>query len=456
MVAPDWAVTTNVADGGFIEPVRPFVSSTFRDMNRERDELVKRVFPRLRNMCLQRGSDFLPVDLRWGVTKDQADSGQVVNLCLDKITQTAPFFMCLLGERYGWHQDPSQEEDLLLQTTKENAAAAGHTWVTTDENKYKSVTELEINQAVFRPQDAHPQRLPPTGAYFYLRADDFYAGHEDELWPGLSESKRVAILDSDFREAGAHARAQMVLLKQSIKDRGLKWREYRTAEELGRLVLEDWSAELKELLGRDRERGGAVGAAATAGAATPAPLPSKLLSQPPSPRPPLSRSYSMGADLRREGVAHRAFERRRAHGFVRTAEVEGLWAWLRAKTAAALGPLRPASQMSPMSPMSPMSMSPLAPAAGGALLRAPLLGRAPSPRTDSIGLSVRADDAHAGGRLLLVLGQAGSGKSTALARFDWPGALALAQDNSIPLPGGMVALDADKITEADQEIKSSE
>ena len=29
-------------------------------------------------------------------------------------------------------------------------------------------------------------------------------------------------------------------------------------------------------------------------------------------------------------------------------------------------------------------------------------------------------------------------------------------DNSIPLPGGMVALDADKITEADQEIKSSE
>lgn len=36
--------------------VRVFVSSTFRDMQAEREELIKRVFPRLRRMCEPRGS----------------------------------------------------------------------------------------------------------------------------------------------------------------------------------------------------------------------------------------------------------------------------------------------------------------------------------------------------------------------------------------------------------------
>jgi hypothetical protein len=37
--------------------VRVFVSSTFRDMQTERDELVKRVFPGLRMLCVVRWDD---------------------------------------------------------------------------------------------------------------------------------------------------------------------------------------------------------------------------------------------------------------------------------------------------------------------------------------------------------------------------------------------------------------
>jgi hypothetical protein len=36
--------------------IRVFVSSTFRDMFAEREELVKRVFPQLRKLCEQRGA----------------------------------------------------------------------------------------------------------------------------------------------------------------------------------------------------------------------------------------------------------------------------------------------------------------------------------------------------------------------------------------------------------------
>ena len=81
--------------------VRVFVSSTFSDMHAERDELVKRVFPQLRNMCEQRGVTRGEVDLRWGVTDEQAAEGQVLPICLEEIRRCRPYFVELLGERCG-------------------------------------------------------------------------------------------------------------------------------------------------------------------------------------------------------------------------------------------------------------------------------------------------------------------------------------------------------------------
>ena len=51
--------------------IRVFVSSTFRDMHAEREELIKRIFPRLRKMCAERSVAWGEVDLRWGVTAEQ-------------------------------------------------------------------------------------------------------------------------------------------------------------------------------------------------------------------------------------------------------------------------------------------------------------------------------------------------------------------------------------------------
>jgi len=77
--------------------IRVFVSSTFRDMQLERDELVKRVFPRLRRMCEQRGVAWSEVDLRWGVTDEQKAEGDVLPICLAEIDRTRPYFIGLLG-----------------------------------------------------------------------------------------------------------------------------------------------------------------------------------------------------------------------------------------------------------------------------------------------------------------------------------------------------------------------
>ena len=90
--------------------IRVFISSTFRDMMRERDLLVKEVFPELRRKCAKRFVTFTEVDLRWGITEAPANEGQVLPLCLAEIERSRPYFIGLLGERCGWIPDTIRPE----------------------------------------------------------------------------------------------------------------------------------------------------------------------------------------------------------------------------------------------------------------------------------------------------------------------------------------------------------
>jgi hypothetical protein len=54
------------------QKVHVFISSTFNDMDAERDYLVKRVFPELQDWCERRKLRLVDVDLRWGVTEADA------------------------------------------------------------------------------------------------------------------------------------------------------------------------------------------------------------------------------------------------------------------------------------------------------------------------------------------------------------------------------------------------
>ena len=80
------------------QTVRVFISSTFRDMQAERDHLVRFVFPRLRQELLQRRIHLVDVDLRWGVTSEQ----DALSVCREVVDECRPRFLCMLGGRYGW------------------------------------------------------------------------------------------------------------------------------------------------------------------------------------------------------------------------------------------------------------------------------------------------------------------------------------------------------------------
>lgn len=82
--------------------LRVFISSTFRDMQAERDHLVRFVFPRVREKLLPRRLRLVDVDLRWGVTADQ----DAFDLCMREIDLCRPRFIAMLGGRYGWVPPP--------------------------------------------------------------------------------------------------------------------------------------------------------------------------------------------------------------------------------------------------------------------------------------------------------------------------------------------------------------
>jgi hypothetical protein len=78
--------------------VKVFISSTFKDMHGERDYLTRFVFPELQERCDKLRLHIHAVDLRWGVLGEQ----QPIATCLDALDDARPFFIGLLGDRYGW------------------------------------------------------------------------------------------------------------------------------------------------------------------------------------------------------------------------------------------------------------------------------------------------------------------------------------------------------------------
>ncbi|KAG2462362.1 TEP1 protein, partial [Polypterus senegalus] len=80
--------------------IRVFISSTFRDMHGERDLLVRYVFPELRQRAAHHYIHLQEVDLRWGITEEEARSNRTVELCLSEVAKSQ-LFVGILGERYG-------------------------------------------------------------------------------------------------------------------------------------------------------------------------------------------------------------------------------------------------------------------------------------------------------------------------------------------------------------------
>jgi tetratricopeptide (TPR) repeat protein len=154
-------------------------------------------------MCESRGIGWSYVDLRWGIPEERVADGELLPLCFAEIDRCRPFFLGILGERYG--TVPAVPAALLEREP----------WI----QNYldASVTELEIRHGVLNGSEAEQ---PHT--FFYFR--DHSA---DAIQP---PSGRLA------------------LLKQEISSRAYqKPRTYSTTEQLRKLVLDDLTCAIDRL-----------------------------------------------------------------------------------------------------------------------------------------------------------------------------------------------------------------
>ena len=168
-----------------------FVSSTFKDMQFERDCLNTQVLPTVNEIAKKYGDSVALCDLRWGIntygmSADQSDK-KILNACLHEIDNCRPYMIVFLGERYGWV--PGKR---LLKRAIDDYAQL-------DLPDYDiSVTALEIEYGAF----LDPEQVSRTLFYFRENADGLTENYSEA--DALLRDKLTALKDRIKSIKGAH------------------------------------------------------------------------------------------------------------------------------------------------------------------------------------------------------------------------------------------------------------
>ncbi len=152
--------------------LRLFISSTFRDLQEEREYLIKKVFPELRALCRSRGISFTEVDLRWGLTEEQQRLGRIIRTCLEEIDRCRPYFIGIIGKRYGW--TPEYHEVAMDPDIQDR-----YPWIESLTLDGGSLLEMEFTHGALNDDGGQ--------AYFYRRKEEHGAVDNPERLEQLVE-----------------------------------------------------------------------------------------------------------------------------------------------------------------------------------------------------------------------------------------------------------------------------
>lgn len=194
-----------------------FISSTFQDMQQERDLIRDCVLPILKDEIKRYGRNIELCDLRWGVNSsdmEKEDSEiKVLQVCFNEIEKSKPFFIVLLGDRYGWIPDEGIVKRILSEKEINDSEYYG-----------KSVTEMEILYGALKNEN-------PQNVFFYFRKIK-------------EKSRRLffnnSTLPSSMKSHSKDERMRLELLKKRISKRfPNRVREYEVT----------WNSDKKEFEG---------------------------------------------------------------------------------------------------------------------------------------------------------------------------------------------------------------
>lgn len=165
--------------------LKVFISSTFCDLDKEREYLVQVVFPRIRAKL--NGITVNEIDLRWGITDEESREKRVVDLCLHYLYESKPFFIGILGRRYGSVISPSEVD---LSPLVEEV----YPQVVEDLVKGRSITEIEILNGVLRAPEEHR----PKAIFFIQETEAPWVDEDSEKFKKLQALKQTIYNQKTF------------------------------------------------------------------------------------------------------------------------------------------------------------------------------------------------------------------------------------------------------------------
>ncbi len=199
--------------------IRVFVSTTLRDLQTERDYLHKFTFPRLLQLCESRNVVLDVVDLDWGIADERAAPENVLQLTLEELQRSRPYYIGLLGKLYG-------------RTVEKIPDELSKRWPLLAVYRRRSTAELEMVCGVLTDEAMRGR------GFFYFRDPEALDNAEPE--------------DQEDSAQNSQNARRLEELKQSIRDvaeEGVcRLREnYHSAEELGDWILDDFTRLIDDL-----------------------------------------------------------------------------------------------------------------------------------------------------------------------------------------------------------------
>lgn len=150
-----------------------FISSTFKDMDAERDVIKFDVISKLNWHYRQKHLQFQAIDLRIGINTENISESEsenmVLDVCLENIEKSRPFFIALLGDRYGWVPTERRWEEIVGRLSAEKRRLLAG-------SRHCSVTEMEI---LYGAIGGDGENL--NHSLFFFRSKDSYEGMPAEI-----------------------------------------------------------------------------------------------------------------------------------------------------------------------------------------------------------------------------------------------------------------------------------
>ena len=193
--------------------IRVFLSSTFSDMQETRNYLTRKIFPKIEQECARRGVTFSVLDLRWGITENESKNGKVIEICIDEINRTRPFFIGLVGERYGWIPD---EQEIKKNKHLEEK----YPWVREYIERRCSITEIEMQYGVLNNDSIQD-------AYFFIKRTKPCGIPENEEEKKLSELRKTIMEKAGEGKCTAEIYSSVEELGRLLHDRLMEMIEKR-------------------------------------------------------------------------------------------------------------------------------------------------------------------------------------------------------------------------------------